>query len=194
MQENYRYGIHRAILMVHVTPHRRFYDGHIIQKEFSEGSHTHQTINRLFDTNIRAVVLQATQYQFLEYIADDDETLEVMNDYFMDPDFTSMRFSYVPDPDNDLGGHYVADPNALDEHRLHYCAQEDHHHHHAAAPLSSNPSSRFHPRLLSTTLERFTNGISRCTTRRTISSTTTKTTKTTTQFRDNTIPVHTNKK
>lgn len=136
LQENYRYGIHRAILMVHVTPHLRFYDGHIIQKEFSEGSHTHQTINRLFDTNIRAVVLQATQYQFLEYLADDDETLEVMNDYFMDPDFTSMRFSYVPDPDNDLGGHYVADPNALDEHRLHYCAED---HHHAAAPVVVEP-------------------------------------------------------
>jgi hypothetical protein len=142
MQENYRYGIHRAILMVHVTPHRRFYDGHIIQKEFSEGSHTHQTINRLFDTNIRAVVLQATQYQFLEYLADDDETLEVMNDYFMDPDFTSIRFSYVPDPGNEIGGHYVADPNALDdEHRLHYCAEEDHHHHHhhAAAPVVVEP-------------------------------------------------------
>jgi len=140
MQENYRYGIHRAILMVHVTPHRRFYDGHIIQKEFSEGSHTHQTINRLFDTNIRAVVLQATQYQFLEYLADDDETIEVMNDYFMDPDFTSMRFSYVPDPDHEIGGHYVADPNALDEHRLHYCAQEDrYHNHHAAAPVVVEP-------------------------------------------------------
>jgi hypothetical protein len=139
LQENYRYGIHRAILMVHVTPHLRFYDGHIIQKEFSEGSHTHQTINRLFDTNIRAVVLQATQYQFLEYLADDDETLEVMNDYFMDPDFTSMRFSYIPDPGNDLGGHYFADQNALDDHRLHYCAQEDHHNHHAAAAVVVEP-------------------------------------------------------
>jgi hypothetical protein len=131
MQENYRGNIHRAILMIHLTPHRRFHDGHIIQKEFSEGSLTHQTINRLFDPNARAVVLQATQYQFLEYIADDDEALEIMTDYFMDadPDFTSMRFSYVggnpDDQDPDLGGHYVVNPNALDNHRLHYCAQED---------------------------------------------------------------------
>ena len=145
MQQNYRPGIHRAIFMVHITPHRQFYDGHIIQKEFSEGSRTHQTINRLFDTNTRAVVLQATQYQFLEYIADDDEAHEVMTDYFMDadPDFTSMRFSYVADPDHDLGGYYVVNPNALDDHRLHYCADEDryhnhhhnhHNHHHAPEP------------------------------------------------------------
>jgi hypothetical protein len=116
--------------MIHLTPHRRFYDGHIIQKEFGEGSHTHQTINRLFDTNTRAVVLQATQYQFLEYIAYDDEALEILSDdCFMDPDFTSMRFSYVADPDHDLGGYYIVNPNALDEHRLHYCAQEEYYNH-----------------------------------------------------------------
>lgn len=125
MQQNYRRDIHRAIFMVHLTPHRRFYDGHIIQKEFSEGSRTHQTINRLFDTNTRAVVLQATQYQFLEYLADYDEALEVISDYFMDtdPDFTSMRFSYVEDDDNH--GHYVVNPNAIDDHRLHCCAVDD---------------------------------------------------------------------
>jgi hypothetical protein len=134
MQENYRGNIHRAILMIHLTPHRRFHDGHIIQKEFSEGSRTHQTINHLFDPNApRAVVLQATQYQFLEYIADDEDAREVMNDYFMDPDFRTMRFSYVvggnPDDQHqeprDGRVYYVVDPNALDNHRLHYCAEEE---------------------------------------------------------------------
>ena len=141
MQQNYRRDIHRAIFMVHLTPHRRFYDGHVIQKEFSEGSRTHQTINRLFDTNTRAVVLQATQYQFLEYLADYDEALEIMHDYFMDtdPDFTSMRFSYVADPDHDLGGYYVVNLNALDEHRLHYCADEDRYHNHHHAPAAVVP-------------------------------------------------------
>ena len=138
MQENYRPGIHLAIFMIHLTPHRRFYDGHIIQKEFGEGSLTHQTINDLFDTQGRAVVLQATQYQFLEYIADDDDALEVMNDCFMDPDFTPMRFSYVAgnpgqgqgqDPRDADGYYYLVSPNALDNHRLHYCAQEDQQHH-----------------------------------------------------------------
>ena len=127
MQENYRPGIHVAIFMVHLTPHRSFYDGHIVQKEFGEGSRTHQIINNLFDPNARAVVLQATQYQFLEYIADDDEAHEVMSDCFMDPDFTTMRFSYVPhpDPEYDDGGYYVVTPNALDNHRLHHCAEYD---------------------------------------------------------------------
>ena len=136
MQENYRPGIHLAIFMIHLTPHRRFYDGHVIQKEFGEGSHTHQTINGLFDPNARAIVLQATQYQFLEYIADDDEAREVMNDCFMDPDFTPMRFSYVggnpgqgQDPRDADGYYYVVSANALDNHRLHYCAQEDQPHH-----------------------------------------------------------------
>lgn len=126
MQQNYRRDIHRAIFMVHLTPHRRFYDGHIVQKEFSEGSRTHQTINRLFDPNTRAVVLQATQYQFLEYLADYDETLDIMYDYFMDPDFTSMRFSYIEDQEQEDLWHYVVNPNAIDEHRPHICA-EDHH-------------------------------------------------------------------
>jgi hypothetical protein len=140
MQENYRRNIHRAIFMVHLTPHRRFYDGHIIQKEFSQGSRTHQTINRLFDTQNRAVVLQATQYQFLEYLADYDEALEIMTNYFMDedPDFTSMRFSYVADPEHNLGGYYVVNPNALDDHRLHVCAAEDYHH-------ENNPVEEQHP-------------------------------------------------
>ena len=104
MQENYRGNIHRAIFMVH------------------------QTINRLFDPNARAVVLQATQYQFLEYIVDDNDAREILNDYFMDPDFTSMRFSYVADPEHDNDGYYVMSPNALDNHQLHYCAQEDDNH------------------------------------------------------------------
>jgi hypothetical protein len=143
MQQNYRRNIHRAIFMVHLTPHRRFYDGHIIQKEFGEGSRTHQTINRLFDTQNRAVVLQATQYQFLEYLADYDEALEVMTNYFMDedPDFTSMRFSYVADPEHNLGGYYVVNPNALDDHRLHVCAAEDYHH-------ENNPVEQQHPAVI----------------------------------------------
>ena len=145
MQENYRRGIHLGIFMVHLTPHRRFYDGHVIQKEFSEGSRTHQIINRLFDTNTRAVVLQATQYQFLEYLADYDEALDLMNDCFMDPDFTSMRFSYIDDPHHpavgDGGGRYVVNYNALDNHRLHSCAAAE-----AVAVAVAVPVPRVGPR------------------------------------------------
>jgi hypothetical protein len=148
MQENYRRGIHLAIFMVHLTPHRRFYDGHIIQKEFSERSRTHQTINRLFDTNTRAVVLQATQYQFLEYLADYDEAHDLINDYFIDPDFTTMRFSYVADPNNpEVDGHYVVNHNAPDDHRLHCCAGDDHRNHVPHEPVIAIPPPPINPDL-----------------------------------------------
>ena len=146
MQENYRRGIHLAIFMVHLTPHRRFYDGHIIQKEFSEGSRTHQIINRLFDTNTRAVVLQATQYQFLEYLADYDEALDLINDCFIDPDFTTMRFSHVADPNNpEVGGHYVVNQNALDNHRLHCCAEDHPRHRVPHEPVIAIPPPPLNP-------------------------------------------------
>lgn len=114
MQENYRPGVHVAIFIVQLAPHRRFHDGHVIQREFSEGSVTHQTINRLFDTEDRAIVTQATEYSILEYLADDDEMLDLLHYCFMDPDFCTMRFSHEDE------GHYVVDPDADDIHHVHH--------------------------------------------------------------------------
>jgi hypothetical protein len=130
MQENYRPGVHVAVFIVHLTPHRRFYDGHMIQKEFGEGSRIHQTITRLFDTNTRAIVFQATQYNLLEYLANDDEALELLHYCFLDDEFQTLRFSYVaPDPqaneDNDNQGYYYVNPYANDEHRWHECAEAE---------------------------------------------------------------------
>jgi hypothetical protein len=131
MQENYRPCVHVAVFIVHLTPHRRFYDGHMIQKEFGEGSRTHQTINRLFDTNTRACVLQATEYNMLEYLANDDEALDLLHYCFIDDEFHTIRFSYVaPDPqaneDNDDDqGHYYVNPYANDEHRWHKCTEHE---------------------------------------------------------------------
>ena len=128
MQENYRPGVHVAIFIIHLTPHRRFYDGHMIQREFGEGSRTHQTINRLFDTNTRACVLQATEYNMLEYLANDDEALDLLHYCFLDDEFQTMRFSYVvpePDADDDDQGHYYVNPYANDEHNWHECAEHE---------------------------------------------------------------------
>jgi hypothetical protein len=113
MQENYRPGVHVAIFIIQLAPHRQFHDGHVIQREFSEGSVTHQTINRLFDTEDRAIVTQATEYSILEYLADDDEMLDLLHYCFMDPDFSTMRFSHEDE------GHYVVDPDAPDIHHVH---------------------------------------------------------------------------
>ena len=129
MQENFRPGVHLACFVVHMTPHRQFRDGHLIQIEFGEGSHTHQTVSSMFGLNEygNAVVLQATEYQILEYLADDDEAMELLHSCFLQPDFAPMRFTFVepvlPDNDDDNDdddyGHYVQNQNAGNHHRWH---------------------------------------------------------------------------
>ena len=126
MQENYRPGVHLAIYFIHLTPHRCFHDGHMISVEFGEGSATHQAITRLFDTDDRAMVFQATEYQMLSSLVDDDDAMELLYTCFV-PEFAPMRFSLVaPPPPNavDAGnGYYVPDQNALDDHRWHDFAE-----------------------------------------------------------------------
>ena len=128
MQDNYRPGVHAAIFFVYLTPHRKFHDGHMIQIEFSEGSNTHQNIDRLFDTNSHAIVSQASQYQMLGFLADDHEAMDLLYSCFMDDEFNPRRYSYavvVPRPDDenfDNGEEkyeYIVDPNANNEHRCH---------------------------------------------------------------------------
>ena len=123
MQENYRPDVHLAVFIVHLYPHRHFQDGHVIQMEIGEGSNTHQTVTRMFDVNARTVVLQATQYQLLEFLADDDEAMELLNGCFMH-DFEPVRFSYVALENEDDYGYYIANPFADDEHNWHDCAND----------------------------------------------------------------------
>ena len=124
MQENYRPGVHLAIYFIHLTPHRHFHDGHMISVEFGEGSATHQAITRLFDPDYRAIVQQATEYQILSSLADDDDAMELLYTCFV-PEFAPMRFSLVAPPNAvDAGdGYYVPDPNALDDHQWHDFAE-----------------------------------------------------------------------
>jgi hypothetical protein len=118
MQENYRPGVHLALYFIHLTPHRHFYDGHMISVEFGDGSNTHQTIARLFDANDRAIVLQATETQMISSLADDDDAMELLYTCFV-PEFAPMRFSLVAGEGYYVEGYYVADPYALDNHRWH---------------------------------------------------------------------------
>lgn len=124
MQENYRPGVHLAIYFIHLTPHRCFRDGHMISVEFGEGSATHQTITRLFDTDDRAMVFQATEYQMLSSLADDEDAMELLYTCFV-PEFAPMRFSLVAPPNAvDAGdGYYIPDQNALDDHIWHDFAE-----------------------------------------------------------------------
>jgi hypothetical protein len=93
----------------------------MISVEFGDGSNTHQTITRLFD---RAIVVQATEYQMLSSLADDDDAMELLYTCFV-PEFAPMRFSLVAPPNavDTSDGYYVADPYALDNHRWHEFAE-----------------------------------------------------------------------
>ena len=143
MQENFRPGIHVANFVVHLTPHRQFHDGHLIQIEFGEGSQTHQTVSRMFDLNgenTNAIVQQATEYQMLEYLATDDDAMELLHSCFLQPDFAPMRFAFVePDYINPADyGYYIQNQNAGNNHRWHEFADvqplDD-----AAAPIRIPP-------------------------------------------------------
>lgn len=132
MQENVCPGIHAAIFIVHLTPHRRSYDGHAIRMDFGEGSKMHQHINRLFDiTNGRAIIRQATEYQILGYLANDGEAMDLLYDFNL-PEFAPMRFSFVEsdpadpaDPAYDVDCRkYVENQDAGNLHRWHEIADD----------------------------------------------------------------------
>ena len=115
LQENYRPGVHVAIFIIQLIPHRQFYDGHVIQREFGDGSYTHLMINRMFNTDDRAIVSQATEYDILGYVANDDDMRDLLDRCFMDPEFTTVQYLYVMPPpsnhddDNEPDGYYVVD-------------------------------------------------------------------------------------
>jgi hypothetical protein len=126
MQENFRPGVHLACFVVHLTPHRQFRDGHLIQIEFGDESRTHQTISQMFGLNnydSHAIVMQATEYQILEYLAEDDDAMELLHSCFLQPDFAPMRFAFVVPvlhhDDDDQRGYYVQNRNAGNVHRWH---------------------------------------------------------------------------
>jgi hypothetical protein len=100
-------GIHRAVFLIYVTPHKQFYDGHIIGIEFGEGSRTHQTINRIFDVKTRALIQVITQYDILTFLADENEMNTLLYEYFLQ-DFNPKYYGINPD------------------HKWHKCCHPDH--------------------------------------------------------------------
>ena len=123
LQENYRPGIHVAIFIIQLSPHRQFYDGHVIQREFGDGSVTHQAITRMFNTDDHAVVSQATEYEILQYIAHGDDMRYLLDRCFMDPDFTTVQYIYIMPPppgyneEENNNGHYVVDYHGGNDHQ-----------------------------------------------------------------------------
>lgn len=78
-----RPGIYRAVFLIYTAHHKQFHDGHILGIEFGKGSHTHQTIQRIFDVETRAIVQEITQYDMLTFLADDDEMNTLLYEYFL---------------------------------------------------------------------------------------------------------------
>ena len=123
LQENYRPGIHVAIFIIQLSPHRQFYDGHVIQREFGDGSVTHQAITRMFNTDDHAVVSQATEYEILQYIAHGNNDMwYLLHRCFMDPDFTTVQYIYVMPPppgynEEENNGYYVVDYHRGNDHQ-----------------------------------------------------------------------------
>jgi hypothetical protein len=107
-----RPGRHLAVLLIHLTPHRQFYNGHVVQIEFDEGSFTHRTIERLFDLQTNAIVVQMSEYDVLKYLADEYEMLDLLDTFLHG--FNPMRFGI-----NDYG--YIVDPQAGNMHIFHNC-------------------------------------------------------------------------
>jgi hypothetical protein len=109
-------GSHLAVFLIHLFPHRQFYDGHVFQMEFDEGSFQHQTIERLFDIRSHGIIEQATQYQILSYIAEEDEMLNLLHLFLVG--FNPMKFSFD-------GENYFVDPEAENNHRPHACCDNE---------------------------------------------------------------------
>ena len=107
-----RPGRHLGIFLIHLTPHRQFYNGHVVQIEFDEGSFTHQMIERLFDIQTNAIVVQMSEYDVLKFLADEDEMLYLLDTFLYG--FNPMRFGI-----NDYG--YIVDPEAGNIHPFHDC-------------------------------------------------------------------------
>ena len=97
LEENVTPGVHRAVFIVYVNPHQQFYDGHLIEMEYGEGSYRHQTINRMF---AHAIVQEFTEYQILAFLADDTEMNSLLYGYFLDG-FNPMRFGGRADDEED---------------------------------------------------------------------------------------------
>jgi hypothetical protein len=89
LEENATPGIHRAVFIVYVTPHQQFYDGHLIEMEYGEGSYRQQTINRMF---AHAIVQEFTESRILAFLADDIEMNSLLYGYFLDG-FNPIRFA-----------------------------------------------------------------------------------------------------
>ena len=91
LEENVRPGVHQAIFIICVTPHRATRYGHMVRYEFEEGSQQQQIIEAVFDINELALVEQCTEYDILSSLACEYEMQELLHGVFLQG-MNSRRF------------------------------------------------------------------------------------------------------
>jgi len=89
---NHETGIHRAVLMIYISPHRQFADGDILTTSFSYGDQVHQVITNFFDDSPYVSVEYLSEVEMIGFVQNHNDALHLMTDYFQ-PGFTSVVHS-----------------------------------------------------------------------------------------------------
>lgn len=92
-RENNDTGLHDAFFIVYCIPHFHGIDGDIIHMTYRNGSNTHQRMLQFFDYSEYSFILELTEYQILEFLAHDDDAMNLLRNYFA-YGFNSLQFDY----------------------------------------------------------------------------------------------------
>ena len=90
---NHETGIHRAVLMIYISPHRQFADGDILTTSFSYGDQVHQEITNLFDESPYTMVEYLSEVEMIGFVQHHNDAELLITDYFQ-PGFTSVVHSH----------------------------------------------------------------------------------------------------
>lgn len=86
---NHETGIHRAVLMIYISPHRQFSDGDILTTSFSYGDPVHQAMTNVFDESPYTLVEYLSEVEMIGFVQNHNEAQGLIRDYFQ-PGFTSV--------------------------------------------------------------------------------------------------------
>lgn len=90
---NHETGIHRAVLMIYISPHRQFADGDILTTSFSYGDPVHQAMTNFFDEGPYTMVEYLSEVEITGFIQSHNDAQRLITDYFQ-PGFTSVVHSH----------------------------------------------------------------------------------------------------
>jgi len=113
LEHNCRPNVHLGVFIIHLNPHRQFFDGHAVLIEFENKSQIHQNIEQLFDLKKPSTqVVQMSEYDMLKFIADNNN-YDLLYECFCN-NFKPIRFSHIKEG-------YFVDKFADNDHEEHDC-------------------------------------------------------------------------